>query len=161
VIYDFYEQLRKGQTGESLIAAYFSKRYEVIFATLLQQRQGIDFTFIHRKTRKRSTIQVKTDEKSAITGNAFLETISVDNSGGCLEKQGWIFTSTATWLFYYIPQTSQLYIFELASLRASMPSFARQYPTKTARNRDYRTHGICVPLVELSKLAAQILTISQ
>jgi len=39
-----------------------------------------------------TTIQVKTDEKAAITGNAFLETISADSSGGCQEKQGWIFT---------------------------------------------------------------------
>lgn len=160
MLYDFQEQLKKGQTGESLIAAYFSEQFEVIPATDAQQRQGIDFTFVDRRTGKSLTVQVKTDEKAEITGNAFLETISVDKSGGCQQKQGWIFTSVATWLLYYLPQTSKLYIFELDALRAKMPSFAKQYPTKTARNHNYNTHGICVPLKDLSELATKILTIN-
>lgn len=156
MVYDFYEQLKKGQVGEAIVASCFSDQFEVIPATETQQRQGIDFIFISRKTGTPHTVQVKTDSKAVFTGNAFLETTSVDQSGGCPLKYGWIFTSLATWLIYYLPQPAKIYIFELDTLRAQMPSFAKRYPTRTARNRDYNTHGICVPLTELSKFATTL-----
>jgi hypothetical protein len=70
-------------------------------------------------------VEYKTDWTASRTGNAFVETVSVDQAG----KSGWAYTSTATYLMSYIPGDNLLYILTFATLHQQLPRWLRTYPT--------------------------------
>jgi len=99
--YTFDTQKARGDAGESFLDQVFAADYEVRPATRAEQRRGIDRIFTHRQTGRRLTVEYKTDYKAAHTGNAFVETVSVDTAG----KAGWAYSSAADYLIYYVPAT--------------------------------------------------------
>jgi hypothetical protein len=78
-----------------------------------QERDGIDGLFENRFTGEIATVEYKTDDTARRTGNAFIETISVDTSN----RAGWTSAFKAQWLFYYLPGTATLYIAPSGSTR--------------------------------------------
>ncbi len=148
--YDFAHQLAEGEEGEAFLDAFFRARGQTIRpATPDEQRQGIDRVFT-TPGGDESRVEYKTDYLAAKTGNAFVETISVDTQG----KMGWALTARADYLIYYLPGRA-IYVLPFLSLRWALPGWIRDYPTRSAQNNGYATHGVLVPLEEVAQLAMQ------
>ena len=134
---------------------YFSQWFDITPATDAEQRLGIDRHFLRHRDRQRFTVEYKTDHTAGRTGNAFVETISVDTAN----KPGWAFTSTAQVLIYHVPDAGTLYIIDFPRLRHHLPTWQQTYPTRAIPNRSYHTHGLLVPLKEFEAIAGQALPI--
>ena len=106
-------------------------------------------------TGQRFRVEYKTDYKAAETGNAFVETVSVDTAG----KAGWAYSSEADYLIYFIPGDGLIYIIALEVLRRELPRWVREYPLRTAQNEGYATHGLLVPLDEFERSAEVVISV--
>ena len=102
---------------------------------------------------RRFAVEYKTDHLAARTGNAFIETISVDVE----QKAGWAFTAQADLLLYYVPGLSQVYVLRTTALRARLPFWLLAHEVQQVSNRGYQTHGLLVPLAELANCAQKVL----
>ncbi len=99
-------------------------------------------------------MEYKTDHRAQTTGNAFVETISIDRD----LKLGWAVTSESDLLLYYIPGLELIYVIRFEALRAQLPRWLRTYPIRSIQNQGYATHGILVPLHEFEVLSEVILS---
>jgi hypothetical protein len=153
--YSFDAQKARGDSGELFLDKWFATDYDVKPATRHEQRRGVDRTFIQRRTGQRFRVEYKTDYKAAETGNAFVETVSVDTAG----KAGWAYSSEADYLIYYIPTDDLIYVLALEVLRHELPRWVREYPLRAAQNEGYATHGLLVPLDEFEKSAEVVISV--
>ena len=153
--YTFDAQKARGDFGELFLDQWFATDYDVKPATHHEQRRGVDRTFIHRRTGQRFRVEYKTDYKAAETGNAFVETVSVDTAG----KTGWAYSSEADYLIYYIPSDGLIYVLALEALRHELPRWVREYPLRAAQNKGYATHGLLVPLDEFERRAEVVISV--
>src|SRR5690606_23251114 len=112
--YQFDAQHADGLAGEAFLDALFSRWYRIRPASAAQQRRGIDRWF--RTATRRLAVEYKTDHTAARTGNAFVETVSVDTA----HKPGWAYTSQADYLVYYIPPDGLVYVLRFAVLRREL-----------------------------------------
>jgi len=144
---DFYSSLKIGQAYEGLLNRYFtSKGASVIPATIEEQFQGIDAIV------DGDPFEYKTDFRADETGNCFIEMISNDVTG----RQGWLYTSQATWLCIYLPQSDRLFFLRFPVLRSTLQS-EWNYPVKRTRpdqNCGYNSWGMIVPIEEIKKISA-------
>jgi hypothetical protein len=152
--YDFMAQLARGARGEDVLDRLFRRWYALTPATQAEQRRGIDRHFVTPAGR-RLTVEYKTDWTAARTGNAFVETVSVDTAG----TPGWAYTSQAAYLVYFIPPDGLVYVLTFAALRAQLRAWTQAYPTRAIPNTTYHTHGLLVPLREFEALAETVLSI--
>ena len=151
--YDFNEQMAQGDEGESFLDSFFAaKGYAIRHATRDEQRKGIDRALTSPRSGDVSLVEYKTDHTAARTGNAFIETVSVDAAG----KMGWALTSQADILVYYVPPLAVMYVVPFRALHWEMPRWLRQYPPRQAKNNGYATHGIIIPLTELEQHALRV-----
>lgn len=149
--YNFDEQNLQGAKGEAFLDAFFAERGHTIQpATRGQQRIGIDRVFLWEG--KMARIEYKTDFLAADTGHVFVETISIDTDG----KAGWAYTSQADLLVYFIPGLRRIYVIPLETLREHLPAWVEAYPSRSARNEAYSTHGLLVPIAEFARFASQV-----
>ena len=146
--YEFNQQFEQGSQGETSLDKHFSYWYFVLPVPMAMQRLGVDRVFIHVDTLKMRLIEYKTDARAAQTGNVFIETVSVDRDG----KPGWIYTSHADWLFYYLPQMQVCHLLEFTVLRTQLDHWLKHYPLKVIPNKGYNTKGIIVPLKQFAAL---------
>ena len=151
--YSMAHQLAKGEAAEAHLDRHFATRFHIAPATRAQQRQGIDRHFTHRQSGATYTIEYKTDWKAAHTGNAFVETVSIDRE----KIPGWAYTSQAEWLAYFLPSHSTIYLIHFSELRRRLPQWlATCKSAPPIPNRGYHTLGILVPLKEFAQIAARI-----
>jgi len=150
--YDFRTQLATGEEAERRLDAWFAHWYAIEPATMDQQRQGIDRIFTRRDTGRAFKVEYKTDSRASATGNAFVETVSVDTTG----KAGWAYTSQADMLLYYVPVSEVIYVIQMTSLRRHLPRWQQQYPARRIPNQGYCTHGLLVPLDEFERIAQRV-----
>lgn len=155
MIYDFQTQLRAGQTHEEYLDAFNRQWFDIREADRDEQRRGIDRIFTEKNTGAIYTVEYKADTTATRTGNAFVETISVDTAN----KPGWAYTSKADWLLYYLPASGLIYFFEFAKFRRHLPRWAREFPTRSIPNNGYKTHGILVPLDEFEQHATKVINL--
>lgn len=155
MIYDFIKQLHAGQTHEHFLDGFFNEWFVITDATRDQQRLGIDRIFTDNNTGAIHTVEYKADTTASRTGNAFVETISVDTAN----RAGWAYTSQADWLFYYLPQDGLIYYWIFAKLRRHLPRWTKQYPTRAIPNKGYKTHGLLVPLAEFEQYANKVVNL--
>ena len=107
ITYDFNTQLAEGIAHERQLDEFFLTQYQGLLtiaqATPAQQRQGIDRLFTSISTGEVDTVEYKADSLAGKTGNAFIETVSVDTAN----KPGWAVASEAKYLVYLVtdPQT--------------------------------------------------------
>jgi hypothetical protein len=147
------QQLSRGEAAEHRLDNHFADRFDITPATREQQRRGIDRIFQHRETGARYTIEYKTDWTAASTGNAFVETVSVDAQG----KPGWAYASQADWLIYYVPGQHRIYIMSFTALREQLPRWVeRCRNAPPIPNQGYNTLGILVPLREFARHCQKI-----
>jgi hypothetical protein len=128
------DQLAKGAAAETQLDRHFADRFHITPATRAQQRQGIDRHFTHRQSGATYTIEYKTDWTAARTGNAFVETVSVDSAA----IPGWVYTSQAEWLAYFLPDHATIYLLAFPTLRACLP----QWGPPAKRPHRFRTAAI-------------------
>lgn len=151
--YNFDEQMQTGDQGEKIMDDFFAARgYTIRPATPEEQRRGIDRAFRSPKTGRVSLVEYKSDHTAARTGNAFIETVSVDSAG----KPGWALTSQADYLVYFIPPTGTIYVIPFLAINWELPRWIRDYPPREAQNDGYKTHGVIIPLTELERQALRI-----
>lgn len=152
--YNFGDQKARGDVGEQFLDRLFAGIFEIRPATRKEQRQGIDRIFTNRQTGDCLKVEYKTDYRATQTGNAFVETVSVDTTG----KRGWAYTSQADYLNYYLPG-DLIYIIAFAALHREMPRWEQEYPTRPVQNNGNATYGILVPLCEFEELAEAVISI--
>ncbi len=152
--YGFFEQLAIGEAYERRLDEHFRQSLDIARitpATRMQQSAGIDRVW-YLKDGRITTVEYKADDKAGRTGNAFVETISVDTAN----KPGWAVASAAILLAYLVTEPETIYLIAMDKLRAELPRWQRQYRTTYAQNDGYRTHGVLVPLAEFERIAAKV-----
>jgi len=163
--YHFATQLSRGRRYEEQLDAFFAQRLpvEIQPATDAEQRQGIDRWFMARtsagdgRPRGRDAVEYKADTVAGRTGNAFIETVSVDRGPDSPPKPGWAMTSQARYLVYLVAgQEEAIYLIPFRRLRLCLPRWGREYPTGAAPNEGYTTKGLLVPLHELERIAIAV-----
>lgn len=156
-VYDFNTQLTKGEKAELELDAHFRNEFQVHRVSDEQQRNGLDRVFIqHVRGRKKAwLVEYKADWAASKTGNAFVETVSIDRDN----KPGWAYTSMADYLMYYLPNDLLIYIFTLKKLRAKLAGWLKNYPTRKIPNQGYSTVGVLVPLYEFEQHANEVVSI--
>lgn len=154
-MYSFTEQLKKGEDGEKQLDEYFSAYCEIQKATMQEQRQGIDRRFKDKKTGETFTVEYKTDFIAHKTGNAFVETVSVDS----VNKRGWSYNSKADYLLYFVVKDLLVYIISMDTVRCNLSRWASKYRKTYAQNEGYRTYGILVPLREFEEHSVQVISL--
>lgn len=153
--YSFQKQFKKGQKYERFLDNYFSENFTIKPATREEERRGIDRHFQEKKNGRRFTIQYKADKTAGKTGNAFVETVSVDTNN----TPGWVFTCEADFIIYYVVDSGPAYVVRPGELRKRVDRWQRQYPEWSIPNRHYNTLGILVPLDEFERLAYTVVNI--
>jgi hypothetical protein len=146
--YDFSKQHSIGSDHEKALDEFFQRRYFVYPATREEQRTGIDRWFADEDECFLS-VEYKADSRAHKTGNAFIETISVDTR----YVLGWAYTSQAEALCYYLPSTKKGWLICFKALRSCLPRWVETYPTRKVKNFDYCTHGLLVPMQKLVDIA--------
>lgn len=151
--YRFDTQLAQGEAGEAHLDQIFHRWYNIQPATAGQQRQGIDRWYTRISDQETFPVEYKTDHTAGRTGNAFVETISVDTT----QKPGWAYSSQATYLIYFVPNPETIYVLRMADIRAQITDWVKQYPARQIPNRGYHTVGILVPLDEFERIAVAVM----
>lgn len=160
-VHNFSDSLQVGEQYEQLLDAHFGQWFEVEPVTMALQRLGIDRIFTKEVVAEndslpgRFTVEYKTDLRAHETGNAYIETVSVKQDGE-IKKLGWLHTSTAQILMYYIPGLSQIYIIDVMAMRDQWRKWNKIHRTATADNGDYVGEGLLVPVEKLRRLARGI-----
>lgn len=151
--YKFAAQLAQGEGYEAQIDAFFrGMGAQISKVDRNAQRRGIDRVWFDPVDGRTWTVEYKADSLAGRTGNAFIETISVDTEG----RPGWAYSSKAALLVYLVTEPQTIYVISMARLRSQLPRWAAAYPTRQAANDGYNTHGLLVPLDELERIAAAV-----
>lgn len=152
--YQFDTQKRVGVAGEETLDAFFRqwRGLHIRPATDAEQRRGIDRMFTVAATGREVAVEYKTDYMAGRTGNAFVETVSVDRAG----KPGWAVSSEAYFLIYLVPEPRTIYVIRMQDVRRRLPAWRQIYPERTVANDGYNTVGLLVPLDELERLAVEV-----
>lgn len=153
--HNFNDKLAEGQAIERELDAYFRDQYFIAAASPADQRAGIDRLFRDKQTNRLTAIEYKADFQAGKTGNAFIETVSVD----AVAKAGWALSSESAYIFYFVASTRKLYIVDIEVLRRWLPLWEDLFEKRYAQNEGYRTYGVLVPLEELAGIAKYILEI--
>lgn len=153
--YNFAQQMSIGDEQEHRLDEYLSRYFTISPATRDEQRLGIDRHFTDKRTGRSFSVEYKSDKTAGRTGNAFIETISVDIA----RKLGWAYTSQALYLFYLVVDPAVLYVLTFAKLRSQLARWAVNYPSRSIPNEGYRTEGILVPLDEIERHSVAVLNI--
>lgn len=141
-MFPFKDKLEEGEKYEKELDAYYSKWFKVEAVDLSTQKMGIDRIFTNQTDGTRWTIEYKSDTVASSTGNAFIETISVNTTN----KPGWAYSSCAQLLFYYLPMEGKVARLTMYAIKNLIREWLNKYPIKPCHNESYQSFGICVPL---------------
>lgn len=153
MIYDFATQLARGQEHERKLDAIFASEYDISPVGMDKQRMGIDRRYVRKSDGREFWVEYKADSKAGKTGNAFVETISVDTAN----KPGWAVSSTADILVYLVVEPETIYCISFQRLRARLPVWKRKFREVASMNHEYNTLGLLVPLAEFEQIADLVL----
>lgn len=153
-IHEFTSSLERGHQGEAWLDRHFGQTWQIETASRYEERRGIDRWFSDPWT-DRLSVQYKTDEKAAETGNAFIEVVS---GGPKFHQNGWLWTTKAKVLVYWLPSTEhpRFWVLDPVKLRKLAADWHRQYPIRSAPNRGYWTYGICPSIAELDAARSEV-----
>jgi hypothetical protein len=153
--YDMRQQLAKGEAAERYLDTLFRNQFAIRRATREEQRRGIDRVFTRYADQKQFKIEYKADKTAATTGNAFVETISVDTAN----KPGWAHSCQSDYIFYYIVGTGPVYILRPCDIQKRLKRWTEQYQERRIPNGRYHTVGLLVPLDEFERVAVQVVSV--
>lgn len=155
MVYDFGERLAAGEKAERVIDECFARWFDIAPVSMTDQRRGIDRQYMRRDNGCVYAIEYKTDWTAGRTGNAFVETVSVDTQN----KPGWVYTTQADYVLYYVPGDELIYVLDVSIMRCHLRRWANQYRAVTVQNQGYCTKGVLVPLREFEEIAKQVVSI--
>ena len=155
-MYGFNQQLKEGEQQEQKLDAFFARWYNIQPVAMDMQRLGIDRLFTRRDNGHVFKIEYKSDWTASKTGNAFVETVSVDTP----HTPGWVYSSQADYLIYYLPKAMRAYIIAFENLRVRLPQWTK-FPTRSIPNQGYNTVGLLVPLAEIERVAKQVVYLDE
>jgi hypothetical protein len=154
LIYTFDAQYTKGAKGEAVIDWIMRRFVDLQPVTRQGQKDGIDRVYRCRDTGTTWTVEYKTDFRAMRSGNVFLETVSQDTNN----KAGWLYTSKADYLLFYIPYPCfELYLARMETIRRQSLWWEKRYPKGGAKNPGYSSRGILVPLTEFENYCDVVL----
>lgn len=153
--FNFNTQLAKGQEAERQLDLHFAQQFDIHPVSREQQGNGLDRCLVDRQTGRAWLVEYKADWAASKTGNAFVETVSVDKGN----KPGWAYSSMADYIMYYLPNDLLVYVFTLKKLRARLEKWKATYPTGQAKNEGYVSEGVLVPLHEFERHANQVFSL--
>lgn len=148
-MYRFQAQRNRGFKGEAMLDQLFGVAFDIVKATPLQQRRGIDRYMTGRLHGQRFSVEYKADAVAASSGCAFVE---VDVAGA----PGWALSSEADYLAYHVVG-GLTYVVRMSALRALLPEWAGRFQRRTIRNQSYDATGILAPLDVLGGAADRVL----
>jgi len=152
-VYGFDAQLAQGEQYERVLDAFFAGLGARISPVSRDdQRRGIDRMWFDPVDGRTWTVEYKADSLAGRTGNAFIETVSVDSE----QRPGWAYSSQAALLVYLVTEPQTIYVISMARLRRQLARWSAVYRTAQAANNGYNTHGLLVPLHELERIAAVV-----
>jgi hypothetical protein len=151
-MYEFDKQLADGESHEETLDKFYSKWYRVSRVSMDAQKSGIDRVFTNNTDGFRYSVEYKADTTAANTGNAFIETVSVDTNN----KPGWAYSSCSQIIIYYIPPKKIAYRFKTLEIKYFVNEWKKKYRIVEVPNNGYHTIGVLVPLKELAKLAYKV-----
>lgn len=144
----------RGTHYEEELDSIFARWYEIEPVSQADQSAGIDRVFTSPDGRE-FTIEYKSDSRAAETGNAFIETLSVSTTG----RLGWAYTSRAQVLVYYVPELSIAYLVNMVDVKRSLTGWRGACREASAQNEGYEARGLLVPLLELARVAFEVLDV--
>lgn len=150
--HNFSDSLEVGEKYEGELDEHFSQWFIVKKVSMDLQKLGVDRIFTKRKTGERFTVEYKADSRASETGNMYIETVSVGRDEDTVVTKGWIYTSTAQLLVYFLPDWNRAYIMDMLSLRDKVnEKWIKHHKTARADNGNYWGEGILVPLQKMDK----------
>lgn len=147
-MYDFQKQKNLGQQGEERLDSFFSRWYNIKEVPFELQQKGIDRFYIPRRGEATfpRLVEYKTDFHR--TNNVFLETHSVIRQGRP-DVKGWLYTSKADWLIYFLTAYQTALVIDFVKLRKSARIWDKTCQHRDCKNKDYKSSGLLVPIPEL------------
>lgn len=155
-MHNFKQSKQVGDAGEAALDNFFSQKFNIEDVDMTQQKLGWDRVFTHKERGTRASIEYKTDTQSHKTGNIFVEIWSNKEA----EKRGWAFTTTAQWLYYYVVGASEVYIVDVAKMKLYLENWQAQFKVKTARNPNYTSEGMLVPIEVFKTIAYEVIKVN-
>lgn len=153
------DSFTRGRMFEEHFREIFQAKGMMVIAVAKDlQDLGIDFLMTGR-SGKRMSVELKSDERATETGNAFLELVSMSSSDGWPDKPGWMYTSIAQVLAYYLPLDGRVLFLDMADLKLSLGDFVGRYSIRHTSNGWYRSKGVVMPLKDLERRAFEIHTV--
>jgi len=140
-VHEFSGSNDKSKEHNKKIDKTFSQWYEIYSMPLTIDKIGIDRIWKDKERKVFYSVEYKADERAADTGNAFIETISVDTS----DKPGWAYTCAAQLICYYVPRWHRAWMVSTMSIKNNIKEWEQKYRTVSAQNNGYKTYGIAVP----------------
>jgi len=144
-MYDFQQQKDLGLKGEERLDFFFSRWYDIKEVPFELQKEGIDRFYIPKRGEVTfpCLIEYKTDFHD--TGNVFIETHSVIRQGRP-DVRGWLHTSKADWLIYYLVLHETAFVVDFGRLRIFTQEWKKTCQRRDCRNKDYKSSGLLVPI---------------
>lgn len=149
---DWERAKERGEAGEKLLDGWFrAQGYRLAPADKAAQLCGIDRFFTQGEMI--TSAEYKTDFLAHKTGYAFIETASD------VERMipGWLYSSLAQVLAYWVPGQGVLYVHSMLRLKRAIGKFIPLgYSRRVCRTEDRESKGILLPLERFSNLAIEI-----
>ena len=152
-IHKLGEKLSQADMLEREIDRCFCGDYHIKRVTRASQKKGVDRILVCKKTGLRYTVEYKTDQRTADTGNIFVETISVDEP----LRLGWAYTSYAQLLAYHVPQWGKVSLTPMTMVKWHVEEWKQRYkmspliPNEGVYGDKYNSRGILVPWEQFEK----------
>ena len=157
-MYDFQQQKDLGKQGEERLDSFFYRWYNIREVPFELQKEGIDRFYIPKRgniTFPR-LVEYKTDFYR--TGNVFIETHSVIRQGKP-DIKGWLYTSKADWLIYFLVAYQTAFAIYFNKLRESAQIWNKTCQRRNCRNKDYKSSGLLIPIPVLELISHAVFNI--
>lgn len=121
--------MEKGKTGEQVVLTWLRARPHVLEVDDLRelrpmQKADVD-ACIYTRDGLNALCEIKLDRHLGKGGNVLFEIMRVNHTAppdrAC--TLGWSMRSPATWLLYYAPKESSVYVFRFAAFRAAFQNW--------------------------------------
>lgn len=157
-MYNFQQQKELGKQGEEKLDSFFSRWYNIKKVPFKLQKEGIDRFYIPKygEVTFPRLIEYKTDFHA--TGNVFVETHSVIRQGQP-DIPGWLYTSKADWLIYWLVKYQEAFAIDFAKLRVSAQKWEKTCQRRYSENKGYKGSGLLVPIPVLKLVSHAVFSI--
>ena len=156
-MHNFINSKNIGDAGEAALDLFFSNKFTIEEVNMTQQKLGWDRIFTHKEDFTRASVEYKTDTQSHKTGNIFIEVWSNKE----VDKRGWAYTTTAQWLYYYVLGTNEVFVVDVAKMKLYLNNWEKQFIKKSAKNPNYSSEGMLVPIEIFKSVAYEVINVQQ